>query len=378
MKNLLVLYNPYYNQEVIEDHIRILNEQPNANEAKVAFGKVDSKRKDYEHMFGKEVNALLDTVSTQNPLQLFLTDFSSMYVCYIEKVTKELEGVKAPKYYDDLNVDRWFVVSDIREITRNDFEFVRDNVITSFTTPDYGSYTYALYGNRYDYPLRIEQKNPINYFEEFSEGERHFMNVFKSDRHASAQHDLMHYVFGKELIYEMHPDTLESITTAEVEYMQYRDNKTHNFSSIVINYGKSFENEMYYFLRLLFEKLMAFDEKLKSIEYQVQSRNFTLEMYLCNKPNMGTNKFLLANSDIYGAYTELYSDRRKYASLLSLLKFNLKSAIYPIQQIRNEASHGGAISKKECDEVRNIILGIGESSILSEILKCKMVVCEES
>jgi hypothetical protein len=25
MQNLLILYNPYYNQEMIEDHIRILN-----------------------------------------------------------------------------------------------------------------------------------------------------------------------------------------------------------------------------------------------------------------------------------------------------------------------------------------------------------------
>jgi len=46
MKNLLVLYNPYYNQEVIEDHIRILNKSTNVADAKVAFGKVHSKRRD--------------------------------------------------------------------------------------------------------------------------------------------------------------------------------------------------------------------------------------------------------------------------------------------------------------------------------------------
>ena len=29
MKHLIVLYNPYYNQEVIEDHIRVLNQDTN-------------------------------------------------------------------------------------------------------------------------------------------------------------------------------------------------------------------------------------------------------------------------------------------------------------------------------------------------------------
>jgi len=33
-ENLLILYNPYYNQEMIEDHIRILNASENPNDAK--------------------------------------------------------------------------------------------------------------------------------------------------------------------------------------------------------------------------------------------------------------------------------------------------------------------------------------------------------
>jgi len=40
MLNLLILYNPYYNQEMIEDHIRILNASENPNDTtKVGFWK---------------------------------------------------------------------------------------------------------------------------------------------------------------------------------------------------------------------------------------------------------------------------------------------------------------------------------------------------
>ncbi len=370
----MVLYNPYYNQEVIEDHIRILNQNTDIAKAKVAFGKIHSKRRDYEHPFGEKIDELCDTVAPQNPLQLFLTDFSSMYVCYIEKVTKDLDGIKAPAYYDNLDVDRWFIASDIREIARNDFNFVRDQIIVKFTTPNFGNHTYALYGNRYDYPLMVEQKNPVNYFEGFDEGDRHFNRVFKSNQYASTQHDLMHYVFGKDLLYEMHPDSLESLISAEVDYLEHKDNATHDFSTIVINYGKAFENESYYFLRKLFAKLIEYEPSLKYIEYQVQGRNYTLEDYQTHKPNMGTNKYLLSNSDVFHAFNNYYNDRRTYAPLLSLLKFELKSAISTIQNVRNKAAHKGMVSKKECDEVRGVLIGIGQGSIMSGVLKNKILI----
>lgn len=371
MQNLVILYNPYYNQEVIEDHIRILNQNNNITEAKVAFGKVRSKRRDYEHPFGDRVDALCDEISAQNPLQLFLTDLSSVYVCYVEQVTKELHGVKAPAYYDDLEVDRWFIVSDMRELVRDDFTYVRDQLLVNWTTPNYGDHTYSLYGNRYDYPLMVDQREPIDYFEGFSEGERHFTRVFKNKLYTSIQHDLMHYVFGKDLLYAMHPDSIESLITAEVDYLEYKDDATHDFSTIVINYAKAFENESYSFLRQLFKKLLEHDPSLEKISYSVQGRDYAFRDYLTQKPNMGTNKYLLAQYDVKNAYKSLFNDWYKYTSLLNLLNYELKNAIFIIQQVRNKAAHEGSISKHQCDEVRGVMIGIGQGSVMSGILKSK-------
>ena len=371
MLNLLILYNPYYNQEMIEDHIRILNSADKPTEAKVGFGKIRSKIRDYEHSKEEKIDLLCDAVSPDNPMQLFLTDFSSMYVCRVEEVSFELTDVDAPVYYEQLDVERWFIVSDIREVIRNDFAYVRDQVLVQFTTPNYGDHTYALYGNRYDYPLEVKQKTPLDYFAHFTEGERHFTKVFKSSKYASVQQDLKHYVFGKALLYSMHPDSMESIIGAEVQYDAHKENATYDFASIVILYAKAFENESYYFLRLLFEELMGYDETLEQIGYSVQGRDYRLIDYLNAKPNIGTNKYLLSNSAIYNAYKNRYSDYRQYAELLHLLTHKLKSAITTIQSIRNEASHGGSISKEECDSVRAVLLGIGEESIMTTILKCK-------
>lgn len=371
MQNLLILYNPYYNQEMIEDHIRILNKAENPNNAKVAFGKIRSKMRDYDNSGQKVLDTLFSSVSSKNPMQLFLTDFSSMYVCYVEKVTQELNEVEAPKYYENLDVESWFVVSDMREIIRNDFEYVREQVLVQFTTPTYKNHTFRLYGNRYDYPLVVEQKNSLNYFENFQEGERNFTRVFKSSKYALIQQDLIHYIFGKDLLYSLHPDSLESLVTAEVQYAEHKENATYDFSTIVILYSKVFENESYYFLRELFKNLMIYDCDLENVEYQVQGHKYTLYDYLTQKPNIGTNKYLISNPKIFTAYKECYSNYRKYANLLNLLRFELKEAISKIQKIRNEAAHGSSTSKQDCEVVRNIILGIGEMGIIASILRAK-------
>ncbi len=44
MKNLLALYNPYYNKNTIEQHLELLKEN-----GVVAFGKVRSELRDYTH-----------------------------------------------------------------------------------------------------------------------------------------------------------------------------------------------------------------------------------------------------------------------------------------------------------------------------------------
>lgn len=47
MQNLLILYNPYYQTDVIEQHVKFLRE----NETVAFGGKVRSKMRDSKHTF---------------------------------------------------------------------------------------------------------------------------------------------------------------------------------------------------------------------------------------------------------------------------------------------------------------------------------------
>ena len=92
MFNILILYNPYYQEGVIEQHLKIL-----ISKGKVAFGKIKSKRRDMINSHEAELEKIYESLnlSNQSPkaqsskisnlapqnlegdkyLQLFLTDY---------------------------------------------------------------------------------------------------------------------------------------------------------------------------------------------------------------------------------------------------------------------------------------------------------------
>ncbi len=74
MRYLLILYNPYYQKDVIDQHLSVLLDQESSQSAQVVFGKIRSKLRDYEHPFAQSLNAIYNSVNEENYLQLFLTD----------------------------------------------------------------------------------------------------------------------------------------------------------------------------------------------------------------------------------------------------------------------------------------------------------------
>ena len=118
MQNLLILFNPYYQTDVIEQHLKLLIQ----NE-KVAFGKIKSKLNDKSSVVSKKLEEIYSSITSKNYLQLFLTDYSNIYVAKVEKISSEDMSDFAPSYYKekDLEVEQWFLITDIRELVRNNF-----------------------------------------------------------------------------------------------------------------------------------------------------------------------------------------------------------------------------------------------------------------
>ena len=364
MQNLLILFNPYYQSDVIEQHLNIL-----IDKEKVAFGKIRSALKNREHSFEEELSKVYECVSEENYLQLFLTDYSNIYSVKVIQVTQDDMSNIAPAYYKEKNleVESWFVITDIREVVRNNFELIREEVLSNFTTPNFANHSYALYGNNYIYPLMIEMKQEIDYFESEDKEFKHYPNMFKSKVYLQIKENFIHYSFGEKWVNKMHPNSLDNIVSAEMEYMQNKLNPRYDFSTVIIKYAKTMEQELYGFIKTLFKHLVEYDSSIEHISYSVQSRDYKIGDIFTKKPNIGTYKFLLREYKVKEATEKSLDD-------FFTKKFITKTIphyISQVQKIRNESVHGESATLEDAEDLRKSVLGISKMSMLVDVVKMK-------
>ena len=366
MKNILILYNPYYQENVIEQHLKILKRN-----GAVAFGKLRSALRDYEHPHEQKLKEIYSGVSKDTPLQLFLTDYNSIFVANVIAVkTEKTKLIKAPKYYDDLDVEQWYVFDDLRLIVDNDFQHVRDNILANFKATNFNDRTYALYGNKYVYPMQVTMKEDINYFEKDDANFKYYTNIFKSELELNTKESLINFTFGTEIFYSFNSNTQDNIISAEIEYLQNKHNPLYDYSSLVVKYSKAVELELHRFMKIVFKYLTDKDESLKKLSYAIQGKDYVLSDIQEHKANYGTYKFLIRKYEIKDAINNYITKN----NLKYFINATIPHFINVMQSIRNESVHGGTTTLQECNDIRNSMLGIGKSSFLGDLIVDKMLI----
>ncbi len=367
MQHMIILYNPYYQSEVIESHLEILK-----NESKVAFGKIKSKLNNYTNLNNSSSNTIKSfyaNITNTNPLQLFLTDYANLFVA---KVTQILEqtNVKSPSYYKDksLEVENWFIIEDMREIVLNDFAKIRDYHLPNFTTPHNGNRTFALYGNNYKYPLIVNMKEDRNYFQT---NKTHYKDIFKTKNYLDIKHKMQEYVFGVKIIESMHPDSLDNIISAEMEYQENKDNPLYDFTGIVIWYSKTMEQEIKLLARLLFNFLIKKDKNIANIIYSVQQRKSSIGEFVHKQttidPNIGTFRYLFTSNKAISSAINYYLNPQK-----DFITKKIGHYISQIQSIRNKSAHSEKPKIEQVKKLRESVLGISQSSMISNIIDVRL------
>ncbi|GAA9158134.1 hypothetical protein HpHA184_08560 [Helicobacter pylori] len=92
MNHLLILYNPYYQRDVIQQHLSVLQKK-----SQVGFGKIRSKINDQEKQDSLE--EVYKATNEENFLQLFLTDYANLFAAKVIKVSKDIDEGLIPSYY---------------------------------------------------------------------------------------------------------------------------------------------------------------------------------------------------------------------------------------------------------------------------------------
>ncbi|WQT36959.1 ATP-binding protein [Helicobacter pylori] len=352
MNHLLILYNPYYQRDVIQQYLSVLQEK-----SQVGFGKIRSKLNDQEKHHSLE--EIYKATGEENFLQLFLTDYANLFAAKVIKVSKGIDEGLIPSYYKEKNleVEDFFITSDLRELVREDFSLLRDQFLANFIAPN--NHTYAIYGNNYVCPLPVRLKEERSYF---LGDEKHYLSVYKSKEYLIMQENFMRFVFGKRLFYLLHPDSINNIIHAELELLQSENDLLNDFTSIIVKYSKTLEYEIYFFAKKVLLKACTKDPSLYDLNYKVQGKSLILEDFFIQKPNLGSIKYLLMHKRVQ-CHLEESLNRFINSSFQKSLKF--------FQDIRNEAVHEKTPSLHEVKKLRNEILGIEGASLLKSILTRK-------
>ncbi len=123
----------------------------------------------------------------------------------------------------------------------------------------------------YVYPLIIEQKQHLAYFES---DERHFLQLFKSAEFLRQKQVLADYTFGKQYLYAMNPDSFDNLIYAELEFHACKGDRLYDFSSVVLKYAKCFESECYLLIKRLISVLSQRDESVLSLTFTQMGKSF--------------------------------------------------------------------------------------------------------
>ncbi|WQY79013.1 ATP-binding protein [Helicobacter pylori] len=338
MNHLLILYNPYYQQDVIQQHLSVLQEK-----SQVGFGKIRSKLNDQEKQDSLE--EIYKATNEKNFLQLFLTDYANLFAAKVIKVSKEIDDSLIPSYYKEKNLEV------------EDFSLLRDQFLANFIAPN--NHTYAIYGNNYVYPLPVKLKEERSYF---LGDEKHYLSVYKSKEYLTMQENFMRFVFGKRLFYLLHPDSINNIIHAELELLQSENDFLNDFTSIIVKYSKTLEYEIYSFAKKVLLKACENDPSLYDLAYKVQGRTLILKDFFAKKPNLGSVKFLLKHEKVQCHLEE---------NLKRFINYPFSKSLNLIQNIRNKAVHTKAPGLNEVEKLRNEILGIEGASLLKGVLTHK-------
>ncbi len=325
----------------------------------MGFGKIRSKLNDQEKQDSLE--EIYKATNEENFLQLFLTDYANLFAAKVIKVSKNIDESLIPSYYKEKNleVEDFFIISDLRELVREDFSLLRDQFLANFIAPN--NHTYAIYGNNYVYPLPVRLKEERSYF---LGDEKHYLSVYKSKEYLTMQENFMRFVFGKRLFYLLHPDSINNIIHAELELLQSENDLLNDFTSIIVKYSKTLEYEIYLFAKKVFLKACKKDPNLYDLAYKVQGKTLILKDFFTQKPNsnLGSVKFLLKHERIQCHLEE---------NLKRFINYPFSKSLSLIQEIRNEAVHAKAPGLHEVEKLRNEILGIEGASLLKGVLNHK-------
>lgn len=384
--HLVTVWNPSYGADVVESHILILRDlasrfrsnQIDEDEVYVWWGKIRSAHRlePLPHIqrviaLEAELNGENDVVARE--LQLYITDYRSLYVAHVGEITAEDirdedEDDHIPAFYrkDGITCDCWFRLLDIRRLISDDTLSVVEE-LQKLRNTEYHDSPVSIYGGMVNVPLIVTRPDGARYFdpyvrEQLTDG-RHWVE-FDLERGGigATERELREHCFGEDSWSRLDPGTRTFIATAEKLYRDHRNDMAFDFSPVLIDFAKAFEVQTNILLRRALETTPS-RERMVNIDGR--------------STDVGTaGPFMLGDlAHIIGDCKEINEALRKRIAPSSRDWFvaSLPAILRDLGAIRNPAAHSTRPDRQSVQRHRNQYLGVGCEGELVKLAKVRVI-----
>ena len=382
-KHLLTVWNPSYAADAMDAHLHLLldwSQRTGKGQAKeedvyVWWGKVRSpnRRQPLPHL--ADIQALNDQVAAGVETHLYLTDYRSLYVGWVDDIAGEEllresdEADHMPGYYQGLMLDLWFKLLDIRRLVANDTPATIEE-LKHLRNTRYYDRPVSLYGGIVELPLIVTRDPaapPTTWFSDMGLltggrlwAERDAELRGETERVAR---ELRDNLIGRSVWALLEPASTAFLASAEAVYRSHRDDPGFDFSSCAVEYAKAVETELNAVVFRPLQRRLAKSPPAERLVYPDGHRH-DLGAGVPHQA-LGTVQHLLEDAVVQKGIKAVYPNAADW-----LLR-ELPSHLGPLVSLRNPAAHSAALS---CDAVarqREAVLGIGCEGLIVRLARVK-------
>lgn len=362
--HLVALWNPSYAVDALDAHAQLLLKHVRAAEAKKAawseayvwWGRVRSQNRQQplEHL--STILALNNGISERGELQLYLTDFRSLFVAEVfaiasgDKVVEDPDHV--PRYYatDRLSCDCWFKLGDLRMLVDDDTLAVQAE-LKQLRVTTYNDRPVSLYGGMVNLPLLVTRPDGECFFDE---DERDLLNdgalwvVADEARFGlgGLMADLRDNLFGVAVWKALPPTARTFVATAERLMRDHRRDTSFDFATVLVELCKAVEVQV----------KAVLSEVLRDAPPGVRHMSIDGKIFDLAAPR-AFSAGQLAYAIAHDVERMRYLERELTES--TWFTRSLPPILEELAEARNPAAHSERRSRSEVLRLRDAILGVG-------------------
>lgn len=378
-RHLVTLWNPSYtSDDVMDAHLRILLDaaaearggDSGPGESYVWWGKLRSANREEDSLAHEreieEIEAeLAGEDGADREVQLYLTDYRSLYVGHVDEITREdvtrTEPDRVPRYYAGRGhaCDFWFKLLDLRRIVADDLLAVIAE-LRRLENLNYHGKPVSLYGGMVNLPLIVRRPDGARFFDpevrelladgllwaEFDAARGGDVGVA-----GALQRDLRENLFGDDAWAGLEPAAREFIASAEKLFRDHRGDATFDFTPVVLNFAKALEVQC----KALLVGALADAPQVARL---ARVRDRTVDV---------VEHGLLTLGELFHALATEHALRHALAVRLrdgSWFVNDMPVALAGWPDVRNRAAHSERVDRTTAVAWRNELVGVGCTGVL--------------